>query len=125
MKRLLFFLLCACALTVTASAHVLDDYVQVAQIALSPGGARVELRMTAGVEVADRVWAMIDTDGDGKISPTEENAYAQRVLQDISFEGDGRRALLVLTKVQFPSRTEMKEGVGMIHLDFAAQAISR
>jgi hypothetical protein len=122
MNRLLACCLCAFAFQATAAAHVLDEYVQAAQITLAPGGARVELRLTPGVEVADRIFAMIDSDGDGQISPAEEQAYARRVLQDIALEVDGRHAPLTLTRAEFPSRREMKEGVGAIRLDLAAEA---
>ena len=122
MRRLLFCLLCACAFYLTVSAHVLDQYLQVAQIALSPGGARVELRLIPGVQVAERVLALIDVDGDGQISPAEEQAYARRVLSDISLEIDGRRAMLALASIQFPSRREMNEGIGAIRLTLAAEA---
>lgn len=122
MKRLLACLLCAFAFQATAAAHVLDQYLQVAQIALAPGGARVELRLIPGVQVADRVFAMIDINGDGQISSAEEQAYARRVLQDMALEVDGRRTPLALTGVEFPSRREMNEGTGAIRLDFAAEA---
>jgi hypothetical protein len=122
MRRLLFCLLWACALHITVSAHVLDQYLQVAQIALSPGGARVELRLIPGVQVADRVFALIDSDGDGQISAAEEQTYARRVLQDIALEVDGRRAPLALTGVQFPSRREMNEGIGAIRFEVEAKA---
>ena len=122
MRRLLFCLLCACAMRLTAPAHALDQYLQIAQIALAPGGAHVELRLIPGVQVADRVFTLIDVDGDGQISPAEEQAYARRVLQDVALEVDGRRASLALTGVQFPSRREMNEGVGAIRLDLAAEA---
>jgi hypothetical protein len=122
MKRLLFFLLCAVALRITATAHVIDQYLQAAQITLAPAGARVELRLTPGAQIADRVFALIDGDGNGQISPAEEQAYARRALQDISLEVDGRRAQLALTEVQFPSRREMNEGVGAIRLYLSAEA---
>lgn len=122
MKRLLACVLCAFAFQATAAAHVLDEYLQVAQIALAPGGARVELRLIPGVQVADRVFAMIDVDDDGQISSAEEQAYARRVLQDIALEVDGRRAPLALTGIHFPARREMNEGVGAIRLDLAAEA---
>jgi hypothetical protein len=114
--------LCAFAFQATATAHALDEYVEAAQIALAPGGARVELRLTPGVFVADRVYALIDVDGDGQISPAEEQAYARRVLHDVALEVDGRRAPLTLTGVEFPSRREMKAGIGAIRLDLAADA---
>jgi nickel/cobalt transporter (NicO) family protein len=122
MKRLALCLLCMCAGRLPAPAHVLDQYLQVAQISLAPGGARVELRLTPGVQVADRIFALIDADGDGQISSAEGQAYARRVLQDVALEADGRRAPLALTGVQFPSRLEMNEGVGAIRLDLAAEA---
>jgi hypothetical protein len=122
MRRLLFCLVCAYALPIPASAHVLDQYLQVTQIALGPDGARVELRLIPGVQVADRVFALIDLDGDGQISSAEEQAYVQRVLQDITLEMDGRRAPLALTGVQFPSRQTMNEGLGAIRLDLASEA---
>jgi hypothetical protein len=121
MKRLLAGLLCALVLHITVSAHVLDQYLQVAQIALSPEGARVELRLIPGVQVAPRIFALIDTDGDEKISPDEEQAYAQRVLQDIGLEVDGQRAPLTLAGIQFPLRHEMNEGNGAIRLNLAAE----
>jgi len=125
MKRLLISLLCAFALQTPAVAHVLDEYLQVAQIALAPGGVRVELRLIPGVQVADRILALIDVDGDGQISPAEEQAYARRVLSDVALEVDGRRVPLALTGVEFPSRLEISEGNGAIRLHLAAEAAFR
>lgn len=122
MKRLLACCLCAFAFRATAAAHVLDEYVQAARIALAPGGASVELRMTPGVEVAGRVFRLIDVNGDGQISPAEEQAYARRVLQDITLEVDGRHTPLALTVAEFPSRREMSEGIGAIRLGLTAEA---
>jgi hypothetical protein len=122
MRRLLACLLCAVALQATASAHVLDQYLQVAQISLARDGVRVDLHLVPGVEVADRVFALIDLDGDGQISSAEGQAYARRVLTDVTLEVDGRRAPLALKGIEFPSRREMNEGVGAIRFDLAAEA---
>ena len=122
MRRPLAWLLCAFAFQATAAAHVLDEYVQAAQIALAPEGVRVELRLTPGAQVADRVFAMVDSDGDGQISQSEEQAYARRVTQEVALEVDGRRAPLRPAGGAFPSRREMEEGVGAIRLDLVAEA---
>ena len=122
MKRLLACVLVVFAFQATAAAHVIDEYLQQAQIALAPDGARVELRLIPGVQVADRVLAMIDIDDDGQISSAEEQAYAQRVLQDIALEVDGRRAPVALIGIHFPSRREMNEGSGAIRLDLMVEA---
>lgn len=122
MKRLLAYFFCALAFQTTAAAHALDQYLQGAQIALAPDGVRVDLRLIPGAQVADRIFALIDVDGDGKVSPAEEQAYARRVLQDVTLEVDGRRASLALTGVQVSSLREMKEGIGAIRLHLAAAA---
>lgn len=122
MRRLLFCLLCVCALHLTVPAHVLDQYLQVAQVTLADDGVRVELRLIPGVQVAERIFALIDVDGDGKISSAEEQAYARRVLQDSAFEVDGQRTPLTLAGVRFPSRFEMNEGNGAIRLSLAAKS---
>ena len=122
MRRLLLCLLCACAQHMSASAHVLDQYLQVAQIALAPDGVRVELRLIPGAQVADRIFALIDVNGDGEISSAEGQTYARRAMQDVTIEVDGRRAPLALTGVRFPSRREMSEGAGAIRLELAAEA---
>lgn len=122
MRRALASLLCAFAFQATAAAHALDEYVQAAQIALAPEEVRVELRLTPGVQVAALVFATVDVDGDGRISPSEEEAYARRVMQDVALEVDGRRVPLTLTEREFPSRREMDEGVGAIRLDLTADA---
>jgi hypothetical protein len=124
MKRLALCLWCVCAVYLPAAAHVLDQYLQIAQIDLAPGAVRVEMRLIPGVQVADRIFALIDADGDGNISAAEEQAYARRVLQDLALEVDGRRAPLTLTEVRFPSRLEMNEGFGAIRLHLAAETAS-
>ena len=124
MKRLLLCLLCTCAVRLPVAAHVLDQYLQVAQIALAPDGVRIELRLVPGVQVAERVFAQIDVDGNKQISAAEEQAYAQRVLQDLSLSVNEQRTTLVLADAQFPTRAAMpailNEGLGTLRLTFTA-----
>lgn len=125
MKHLSWSLLCLCVLHATGSAHVLDEYVQAAQLTLAPNGIGIELRLTAGVELAERAFAMIDRDRDGEISPAEKETYARRILQDLTLAVDGRRTALTLREFQFPSKSEMKGGAGVIRLDLWADASLR
>lgn len=123
--RRAFALLLLCALasqatTTTAAAHALDEYVQAARIALAQDEVRVELKLTPGAKIAALVFASIDEDRDGQLSRAEEQSYARRVMQDVALEVDGRRAPFRLEGVEFPSRQEMDEGVGVIRLDLAA-----
>lgn len=81
------------------------------------------MRLVPGVEVAHRVFRLIDVDCDGQISPGEEKTYARRVLQDVSLTVDGQHTPLALTSVEFPSRREMNEGTGAIRLELKAEAV--
>src|SRR4051794_35448711 len=110
MKRVLLAFICLSVLSTTISAHVLDEYVQKAQIDVEPTGANIQLSLTPGVEVFHRVFALIDLDHDGQISSSEEQSYAQRVLGDLEFAVDGQERSLQLKGVQFPAKSELKEG---------------
>lgn len=122
MKRLVLCLLCVCAARLLAAAHVLDQYEQVALIDLSSSGVRIELRLIPGIEVAERICTVIDADHDGQITKVEEQAYAQRVLQDLKLALNGVDTPMTLTDIRFPTQQEMREGLGTIRLSFATAA---
>ncbi|HEX7977191.1 MAG TPA: HupE/UreJ family protein [Gemmatimonadaceae bacterium] len=103
-----------------ADAHQLDEYVQASKIAVARDLVRVELRLTPGVKVLSRVLAVIDTNGDGILSPVEQRTYAERVRRDLSLAVDGRLLSLRLVTLGFPDMADMKEGLGEIRMDFEA-----
>ena len=104
-----------------ASAHVVDEYVQASYITLGAEGVSIEIDLTPGVDVAARVLAIVDADGDGEISGAEGRAYAARVLRDISLTVDGRAVALSLTGGAFPAVSEMRRGEGVIRLRLGGQ----
>ena len=104
-----------------ALAHPLDEYVQNTYIDLAPGRTTLQLNLTPGVLVAPQVVALIDADGDGEISETEGEAYANEVLRDISLEVDGEPQPLTLTSSQFPTPLDIRAGMGTIRLQVAAE----
>jgi hypothetical protein len=61
----------------------------------------------------------IDTDGDGRLSPTEQHAYARRVLRDLSITLNGERLAPRLDAVAFSTTEELADGRGDIHLEFS------
>src|SRR5579859_3013567 len=79
---------------VSLSAHRRDEYLQAARIAIEPDQVRIELDLTPGIAVADSILADIDRDRDGSISPSEERAYVERVVDSLSLEIDGRPVAL-------------------------------
>jgi hypothetical protein len=109
------------ALPILASAHILDEYEQATRIALAPDHVTLKLRLTAGVEIASQVFALIDTDKDGQVSPTEGRAYGQRWLRTATLKVDGRSPPLTLVRVEVPPLSEMKSGEAPIYLEFTAK----
>jgi hypothetical protein len=109
------------ALSTLASAHLLDEYEQATRIGLARDHVTLTLRMTAGVEVASRVFALIDTDRDGRVSPAEGRAYGRRWLRTATLKVDGRSPRLTLVRAQVPPLSEMKTGEAPIYLEFTAK----
>src|SRR5579862_780337 len=103
-----------------ASAHRLDEYLQATLISVEKDRIEVSLRLVPGVAVASAVLAKIDANGDGVISPGEQQAYAQRVLGDLALSIDGRRLTPKLASVNFPAVEQMREGLGEIRIEFTS-----
>lgn len=122
MKYLVLLFIMIILLPHGAAAHVLDEYVQTAQITLSPTAVNINLRLTPGVDVADRVFRLIDLDRNGQLSTAEQQTYTQRVLHDLALELNGHSLPLTLTSSAFPSRSEIKTGDAPIRLDLSASA---
>jgi hypothetical protein len=109
-----------CALPAIASAHVVDRYQQLAQLDVGSDVA-VELYLTPGAQVVDRVWALVDTDHDGRASAAEARAYAERVRDDVRLEMDGRRVPLTLSLVEVPTRQQLVDELGPIRVSLVAR----
>jgi len=108
------------SLVAPASAHRLDEYLQATIISVEKNRVQAFTRLAPGVAVSSLVIANIDTNGDGIISDTEQQAYAERVLRDLSFSVDEHRLKPRLVSVAFPMTAEMKEGLGEIQIEFTA-----
>ena len=104
-----------------ASAHILDEYEQATSIALAKDHVTLTLRLTAGVEIASQVFALIDTNKDGQVSPAEARAYAQSWLRTAALKVDGRSPALTLVRIEVPSLSDLETGEVPIYLEFTAK----
>lgn len=105
-----------------AAAHRLDEYLQATTLLVERDRVQMQICLTPGIAVFPAVRASIDADGDGVLSPAEQQAYAQRVLGDLSLTLDGAPLPMRLTSVKFAPIEDMREGRGEIRLDFEAAA---
>jgi hypothetical protein len=102
------------------SAHRLDEYLQATIFSLEKGRIVGSMRLVPGAAVSSVVLGSIDTNADGVLSESEQRAYAERVLGEVSLTVDGKRLRPRLVSVEFSRVEEMKEGVGQIQLEFIA-----
>ena len=101
-------------------AHRLDEYLQATRLSVAMDRIVLKTDLTPGVDVAPMIFALINTNHDGRISEAEGKAYAKQVLKEIVLEVDGRRQHLDLVSSQFPSFQEMSAGMGAIRIEARA-----
>src|ERR1700676_1340580 len=114
MRRMAVGVVFAISLVGDAAAHQLDEYLQATLIGVTRDGIDVEIQLTPGVAVLPVVMAVIDRDGDGRISVEEEQVYAARVAREVELRVDGAPAALSLMESTFPALEAMREGLGTI-----------
>src|SRR5215469_7956001 len=85
----------------SAFAHRLDEYLQATLISVERDRVQAQVRLVPGVAVLPVVLAEIDRDGDGAISESEQRAYADRVLSDLSLTMNGSRLRPSLVAARF------------------------
>lgn len=103
-----------------ARAHRLDEYLQGTIISVEKNRVEAQITLTPGVAVFPVLIADIDTDGDGVISAVEQQAYAERILRDLSLKIDGQLLAPRLLSMEYPAIEEMKDGRGEIRIEFEA-----
>ncbi len=102
----------------TAWAHRIDEYLQATILSLEANRVTASMRLIPGVLVAPSVIASIDTNRDGVFSKDETNAYAKRVLQDLSITIDGKSLKAQLDASTFPYVSQLRDGLGEISIQY-------
>jgi hypothetical protein len=118
--RCLGLLLGLLVLPSSALAHRLDDYLQATLVSIDPGEVRLQINLTPGVAVADRVLTVVDRDHDGVISTNEAAAYCELLMRELTVKLDGREVALKLSASNFPAPAELRTGWGIMQMEFCA-----
>lgn len=105
-----------------AFAHRIDEYLQATLLKVEADRVQASMRLVPGVLVAPSVIAGIDRNGDGAFSESEERAYAQRVLSDLTITADGSDVQPSLTSFSFPEPAQMREGLGEIRIEYSIRS---
>ena len=101
-------------------AHRLDEYLQATLVTIDPGELRLQINLTPGVEVADKVLAVVDRNHDGVISTNEASAYCELLKRDLTVYLDGHKVALKPGSSSFPALTELRTGWGIMQVEFSA-----
>ena len=109
------------AIVPLAAAHRLDEYLQATRLSINTERVDLEIDLTPGIALASKVFAWIDTDGDGEISASEGDAYARKMLASVVLKVDGWPVAITLVEGTFPQFREMNLGVGTIRLRATAK----
>ncbi len=113
------------AVSGTAHAHRLDEYLQATLIGVSKSGIEIEISLTPGVAVLPVVLAIIDLDHDGRISTDEQRAYVERVRRDVSLLLDNEPVSLTVAGSSFPDLDAVRGGLGTIRIQLRTSRSGR
>jgi hypothetical protein len=112
-------ILLVAAIAISAQAHRLDEYLQATLVDIEPGDIRLQINLTPGMQVADKVLAVIDQNHDGVISPAEAVAYADLLKRDLTVRIDQRPLEPKLVKSEFPQAPDLQSGWGIIQIEYS------
>ena len=97
------------------SAHRLDEFLQAARIAVEPDRVMLEMSLTPGTAVAEKVIGDIDVNRDGMFSTAEKQAYVDRAVGALVLRVDGgQRLQMAITASEVPDAAAMREGDGVV-----------
>jgi hypothetical protein len=121
MRRTFAAVIVACVILCAkgAFAHRIDEYLQATLLSLESHRVQASMRLIPGILVSTSVIAGIDSNGDGAFSESEERAYAQSVLGDLAITINGKNVQPVLDSWSFPEPTQMRQGLGEIHIEYS------
>lgn len=117
MKKYVLIFFCL-LLSATVSAHRLNEYLQATTISLTRDKVFLELRLTPGTDVAERIIKGIDLNGDHRFSEGEKRAYLNQLNRDVSLAIDGHTASLRLLSSTFSNVEDFKKGIGDVIIDY-------
>ena len=112
----------AIAITLAAPlhAHRLEGLVQASLVEVLPSQVGVEVTLVPGIDIAPKVIALLDVNGDGVFSDAESTAWSALLMAAQTVTVDGQSLPLTLESVRTSPLVEMVGGHGEIVVHFTA-----
>jgi hypothetical protein len=100
-------------------AHRVDEHLQATLVTIEPDRIRLQINLTPGVGVAEKVLGLVDRNRDGVIATNEAAAYCELLKHDLTVKLDQRDLKLKCTASYFPGLAELRTGWGFIQIEFS------
>lgn len=101
-------------------AHRLEGLVQSSLVEVLPSQIGVEVTLVPGIDIAPKIKALLDPDGDGAFSEIESAVWSELFMARQSVTVDGQSLPLVLQSIRTSPLGEMNSGHAEIVLNFTA-----
>jgi hypothetical protein len=101
-------------------AHRLEGLVQSSLVEVLPSHIGVQVTLVPGIDIAPKIKALLDPDGDGESSEIESDAWAELFMARQSVTVDGQSLPLVLRNVRISPLAELAGGHAEIAVNFTA-----
>jgi hypothetical protein len=102
-------------------AHRIEGLLQAALVELLPSQAGLEVMLVPGMDIAPKVVALLDANGDGVFSASESNDWSGLFMAGQSVTVDGQSLPLTLQSVRTSSLSEMTNGHAEVVVHYTAE----
>lgn len=102
-------------------AHRLEGLVQSSLVEVLPSQVGVQVTLIPGMDIAPKIIAVLDRDGDGVFSEIESDAWAELFMARQRVTVDGKSLPLTLQSVRASPLAEMTGGHAEIAVHFTAE----
>ena len=114
MMRTTAALFAAALTSAAAQSHPHDRLQQQAFIEIHPHAVSLRLLIVPTATIGSRLAELVDTNGDERLSSSENLAFATEVLRDTNPSVDGQTAAIAHARISMPPYSTLHAGQGQI-----------
>lgn len=108
------------ALAAPLSAHRTEGLLQASLVEVLPAQVGVEVTLTPGIDIAPKIIALLDANGDGEFSGAESTGWSALFMARQTVTADGQSLPLKLVNLRSSPLAEMTYGHAQIVVHFTA-----
>jgi len=119
--KTLTFLAVGLSLATALHAHRLEGLIQSSLVEIEPSQIRVQVTLIPGVDIAPKIKALLDPNGDGESSEIESKAWTGEFMARQRVTVDGQSLPLTIQTVRSSPLSELADGHAEIVIDYTAE----